>query len=30
MSALLSIKNLWKDFGGFVATRDVTFDLEEG
>ena len=30
MSALLSIKNLWKDFGGFVATRDITFDLEEG
>lgn len=30
MSTLLSIKNLWKDFGGFVATRDVTFDLQEG
>ncbi len=30
MTALLEIKNLWKDFDGFVATRDVTFDLEEG
>jgi branched-chain amino acid transport system ATP-binding protein len=30
MTVLLEIKNLWKDFGGFVATRDVSFDLEEG
>lgn len=30
MSALLEINGLWKDFGGFVATRDITFDLQEG
>ncbi len=30
MSALLENEGLWKDFDGFVATRDVTFDLQEG
>ncbi len=30
MSALLEIEGLWKDFDGFVATRDVTFELQEG
>ena len=30
MTALLEIEGLWKDFDGFVATRDVTFDLKEG
>lgn len=30
MSAILEIENLWKDFDGFVATRDVTFDLQDG
>lgn len=30
MSALLEIEGLWKDFDGFIATRDVTFELQEG
>lgn len=30
MAAILEIEGLWKDFDGFVATRDITFDLQEG
>jgi branched-chain amino acid transport system ATP-binding protein len=30
MSGMLSIQGLWKSFEGFVATRDVSFDLEAG
>ncbi len=30
MTTLLEIEGLWKDFDGFIATRDVTFDLQEG
>src|SRR5262249_14787840 len=30
MSAMLSIGGLWKSFAGFVATRDVSFDLTAG
>jgi len=30
MTAMLEIAGLWKDFGGFVATRDVDFELQEG
>ncbi|MEQ9121066.1 MAG: ABC transporter ATP-binding protein [Alphaproteobacteria bacterium] len=30
MTAMLEIEGLWKDFGGFVATRDVDFELKEG
>lgn len=30
MSRMLSIQGLWKSFEGFVATRDVSFDLEAG
>src|SRR5262245_24891176 len=30
MTAMLSIGGLWKSFAGFVATRDVSFDLLAG
>ena len=30
MSPMLRIDGLWKSFAGFVATRDVTFDLAPG
>ncbi|MGZ0189000.1 MAG: ABC transporter ATP-binding protein [Alphaproteobacteria bacterium] len=30
MTPMLEINGLWKDFGGFVATRDITFELAEG
>ena len=30
MTAMLEIEGLWKDFGGFVATRNVDFELKEG
>jgi len=30
MSAMLRIEDLWKSFAGFVATRDVSFDLKAG
>ena len=30
MSGMLSIQGLWKSFEGFVATRDVSFDLAAG
>ncbi|HEY4746952.1 MAG TPA: ABC transporter ATP-binding protein [Steroidobacteraceae bacterium] len=30
MSAMLRIEGLWKSFAGFVATRNVSFDLKAG
>ena len=30
MTAMLNIEGLWKSFAGFVATRDVSFDLLAG
>ena len=30
MTAMLHIEGLWKSFAGFVATRDVSFDLMAG
>jgi len=30
MTAMLEIQGLWKDFDGFVATRDINFELAEG
>ena len=30
MSAMLSIQGLWKSFAGFVATREVSFELKSG
>jgi branched-chain amino acid transport system ATP-binding protein len=30
MSTMLRIAGLWKSFAGFVATRDVSFELSAG
>ena len=30
MSPMLHIEGLWKSFAGFVATRDVSFELKAG
>ena len=29
-SSYLSIKNLWKSFGSFIALKDVSLDIQEG